>query len=261
MRAFASVPREQFVGPGPWQILRLEELSRGYATTPDADPRHVYDNVLVALDPSRSLNNGEPAALARWLDCLDPAPGCRFLHLGCGVGYYTAIVAEAMKPGGTVVGVEIDRRLAERARENLRGWDNASVVEGDASDAPLGPFDRILVNAGATEPLPGWLDALPVHGRLLLPLTVDGPGPNLGVGYMLSIERCAGTYSAGFVSPVGVFHCAGARTREGSESLRRSFRDGGHDGVRSLRRDAHDLGPDCWLHTPRFCLSRQAIDD
>jgi len=67
--AFAAVAREEFVGPGPWQILRLPEVTR-YETTPDADPRRIYDNVLVALDASRNLNNGEPAALARWLDAL-----------------------------------------------------------------------------------------------------------------------------------------------------------------------------------------------
>jgi len=36
----------------------------------------------------------QPAALARWLDTLDLAPGERLLHVGCGVGYYTAIGAE-----------------------------------------------------------------------------------------------------------------------------------------------------------------------
>src|SRR5262249_4352034 len=83
---------EDFVGPGPWKILVPPNLWT-YRDTPDGDPRHVCDNVLVALDASRRLNNGEPAALARWLDTLDLAPGDRVLHLGCGVGYYTAIVA------------------------------------------------------------------------------------------------------------------------------------------------------------------------
>jgi protein-L-isoaspartate(D-aspartate) O-methyltransferase len=71
VRAFASVPREEFVGPGPWQIVPPSEFGRGYVATPNADPRHLYDNVLVALDASRHLNNGEPAALARWLDSLE----------------------------------------------------------------------------------------------------------------------------------------------------------------------------------------------
>ena len=41
--AFARVPRERFVGPGPWQI-RGSDLKK--SMTPDDDPRHLYHNVL-----------------------------------------------------------------------------------------------------------------------------------------------------------------------------------------------------------------------
>ena len=105
------------MGAGPWQILRLAELGRGYEWTPRRRPAPLYDNVLVALDAGRGLNNGEPAGLLRWLDALALAPGERMLHIGCGVGYYTAIAAAAV-PGGSVVGIELDPRLAElRAAE------------------------------------------------------------------------------------------------------------------------------------------------
>ncbi|HJQ58318.1 MAG TPA: protein-L-isoaspartate O-methyltransferase, partial [Vineibacter sp.] len=36
VEAFATVPREWFVGPGPWQIL--DEGWGGYHLTPDTDP-------------------------------------------------------------------------------------------------------------------------------------------------------------------------------------------------------------------------------
>ena len=174
--ALASVPREEFLGPGPWQILRLAEAGRGYQLTPDDDPRHLYDNVLVALDAKRNLNNGEPAALLRWLDDLNLSPGDRFLHVGCGVGYYTAVAAVAVA-GGTVVGIELDPQLAERARQNLRHCLGVTVVDGDGTEFVSQPFDAIFVNAGATEPLRRWLDQLNVGGRLLLPMTVDLPTP------------------------------------------------------------------------------------
>lgn len=255
--ALASVPREAFVGPGPWQILRVAEAARGYQRTPDAHPRYVHDNVLVALDASRQLNNGEPATLLRWLDALELAPGARFLHVGCGVGYYTALAAHAVAPG-EVVGVELDRALAERARANVAPWPNASVVVGDGSDDTGGPFDAILVNAGATEPRAAWLDALRPGGRLLVPLTVDLPQASLGAGHMLLVVRRPRGFAARFVSPVGIFHCAGARTEAGAERLRRAFSRGGQERVRSLRREAHPAGPGCWLHTERFCLSCEA---
>ena len=37
LEAFATVPRESFLGPGPWKLLVLPELTR-YRITPDDDP-------------------------------------------------------------------------------------------------------------------------------------------------------------------------------------------------------------------------------
>jgi len=282
IRGFATIAREDFVGPGPWQIAGAAELGPGLSTTPDTDPRRLYANVLVALDAERGLNNGEPAALARWLDCLDLEPGDRLLHVGCGVGYYTAIAAEAVGADGRVVGVELDPALAERARRNLLRWPNVSIVAGDGSRVATAKFDAVFVNAGATIPLPIWLEALAPGGRLLLPLTVGIPNRNHGVGHMLRVARAGASLDAGsgpdartsersgessvegerlsarFVSTVGIFHCAGARTDEGDALLRRAFAAGGHEDVRRLRRDAHARTPDCWLHGEDFCLSCRA---
>ena len=75
--AFARVRREDYLGAGPWQIATPDSWQgmtqgsaacEGYRTTPDADPRHLYHNVLVAIDAARRLNNGQPASLAVWLD-------------------------------------------------------------------------------------------------------------------------------------------------------------------------------------------------
>ena len=253
--ALASVPREEFVGPGPWQIVRLTEAERGYQRTPDDDPRHLYDNVLVALYAERNLNNGEPAALLRWFDELGLSPGDRMLHIGCGVGYYTAIAAVTVA-GGTVVGIELDPQLAERAKRNLKPWPSVTVVEGDGTEYVSQPFDVIFVNAGATEPLSRWLDQLRVGGRLLVPMTVDLlTPPGIGGGHMLLVTRHSGSFSARFTSPVAIFHCAGARTSDGVDLLRQAYLRGGSERVRSLRRDDHPASLQCWLHSSRFCLS------
>src|SRR6266498_620719 len=56
VRAFAKVPREHFLGPGPWQVLNpshmIEENNEGsyYRETADADPKLLYHNILVAID-------------------------------------------------------------------------------------------------------------------------------------------------------------------------------------------------------------------
>ena len=58
--AFAAVRREDFLGPGPWPMLRRFE-GRWYVPTPDADPVYLYTNDLVGIVPERHLNNGQPS--------------------------------------------------------------------------------------------------------------------------------------------------------------------------------------------------------
>jgi protein-L-isoaspartate(D-aspartate) O-methyltransferase len=109
IEAFARVPRENFLGPGPWKIASVDIGLGGttYIQTPDANPRHLYHNVPVALNPARDLNNGQPAALAKWIDALGITSGMRVYHLGCGVGYFTAIMAKMVGRSGSVIASEI----------------------------------------------------------------------------------------------------------------------------------------------------------
>jgi protein-L-isoaspartate(D-aspartate) O-methyltransferase len=82
VQAFTKVPRERFLGPGPWQVMAAPG---GYTTTVDADPAHLYRDVLVAINAARFLNNGHPSSLAGCFDALDLQPSERVLHVGCGV--------------------------------------------------------------------------------------------------------------------------------------------------------------------------------
>jgi protein-L-isoaspartate(D-aspartate) O-methyltransferase len=254
IEGLASVPRENFVGPGPWRTINPTAMAQGYQLTPDADPRHLYDTILVALDADRHLNNGEPASLLLFLDILGLRPGDRLLHIGCGVGYYTAIAAHAVGPRGSVVGIDVEPNLAARAAENLRDYSNVKVISGDASRGVPGEFDAIFVNAGCTHPDPTWLDQLAIGGRLLLPLTVALSVPGIGSGLMLLVTRNASDYSARLTSPVAIFHCEGMRDTEGNALLAKAFFQGRTDCVRRLRRDTHVAGEDCWLHGSGFCL-------
>ncbi|WP_027058647.1 protein-L-isoaspartate O-methyltransferase family protein [Mesorhizobium loti] len=162
---FASVPRETFLGPGPWTIV----AGNGKITTPSADPAHVYQNVLVALDADKGINNGEPFLHATWIGKLAPQPGEVVSHIGAGTGYYTALLASLVSPGGSVTAFELDERLAELARNNLEAYPNATVVHGDAVTTPLPPSDIIYVNAGVVAPPAGWLKALRPGGRMIFP--------------------------------------------------------------------------------------------
>jgi protein-L-isoaspartate(D-aspartate) O-methyltransferase len=258
VQAFATVPRERFLGPGPWQIAAPTPPGT-YRTTEDADPRHLYHNVLVAIDATRHLNNGQPGFLALLIEALDLQRGDRVVHIGCGLGYYTAIVAAVVGPTGSVTAIELDPNLAAQAGTNLRDWPQVNAVAGDGGAYDPGLSDAIFVNAGATHPHPIWLDALRQGGRLLVPLTVARHASGHGHGGVLKITRQLHGLTARFISEVNMFPCVGARDPEINDRLQEAFRRGTWAAVQSLRRDPHDPTEACWLHGKDFCLSTSAV--
>jgi tRNA/tmRNA/rRNA uracil-C5-methylase (TrmA/RlmC/RlmD family) len=66
------------------------------------------------------------------LDALEPQPGDRALDLYCGAGLFTGVLARAVGPDGTVIGIEEDATAVRDARHNLREWPWARVHQGDA---------------------------------------------------------------------------------------------------------------------------------
>jgi protein-L-isoaspartate(D-aspartate) O-methyltransferase len=247
--AFATVPRERFLGAPPWQVY---DFADGYWDVPGDDPMAAYHNVLFAIDAARELNNGHPEFWARLLDKLDVRAGDRVFHVGAGLGYYTAIMAELVGADGAVVAVEVDEALATRARNNLASCPNVQVIAADGVQFDPGPVDVIVINAGATHPVPAWLDALMPGGRMLLPLTAEG-----GRGTVFRIERRAepATFAAAAISGVSIYPCTGARSVPAARLLARVLGEGGQRFVRSLRLDRHARDATCWLHGDGHCLS------
>jgi len=207
------------------------------------------------------LNNGQPSYLAFCIDSLDLGEGDRVLHVGCGVGYYTAIMAEVVGDSGHVTGVEIDAELASRACENLKYLRQVEVSHGDGGKYDAGPCDAIFINAGVTHPSPVWLDSLLPGGRLILYLTVAFDDSSAGRGFMLKVKREERGYTAGFLYQVSVFHCEGARDENANQRLREAFMRGEWGSVQSLRRDAHESSETCWLHGDGFCLSTLPVSE
>ena len=255
VNAFATVPREQFVGPGPWRIKSPMDLAEYWSTDNDA-PSHVYHDVLIALDESRGVNNGQPSLWAYLLDHLDLMPEEHVLHLGCGTGYYTAIIAELVGSAGRVTAVEIDATLAERARAALADWPQVTLIRADGARTSFEPVDAIVASAGATHPQNSWLDALRPGGRLLFPMTTlrDGPGAVLLVN-RLTEEGL----SARFLCRVGFIDFKGARDPATSRRLAAALRGDRRTAVKSLRRDSHGKDETCWLHGRGWCLSRREM--
>jgi protein-L-isoaspartate(D-aspartate) O-methyltransferase len=248
VEAFGRVPREKYLGRGPWKILPIGLLTD--------DPRDLYNDVLVAIDSSRGLNNGQPSALALWISALDLNAGERVFHLGCGLGYYTAIMAEVVGPRGSVVAIEVDCQLAARARENLSTYANVRVHAGEGGAFDPGICDALFINAGVTHPLPLWLDRLPENGRLVLPLT-QVTSPVAGSGVMARIARNGDCFGARPVSSVGIFSCTSVRDPQLEAPIARAIRTGTILRMRSVRRDVHEPMGSCLLHGTGVCLSSE----
>ena len=250
LAAFSTVQRERFVGPGPWMI----QTSGTEYFTETADSRNVYQDALIVLDPAKRLNNGQPSLWAFHLSLLDVQPGDYILHLGCGTGYYSAILAELTGPQGKVVAVEINDGLAARARIALEPWQQVTVSHADGAQGPSDSADVIVVSAGATHPLASWLAALKPNGKLLFPLTsTRGPGT---MAYLT--RKSADLFTAMLCSSVFFVDFEGARDPAVSDELARALKCDHGASVRSLRCDAHEKDESCWLHGNGWCFSRRA---
>jgi protein-L-isoaspartate(D-aspartate) O-methyltransferase len=259
--AFAAVAREQFLPPGPWTVMADGDFVGGVRlrATPDADPARIYHNIAVAIDPARQLFNGQPGTLGAWIDALDLGPGARVLHIGCGLGYYTAVMAHCVGPTGRVVAFEVDETLAAEARRNLASLSWVSVSHGDGTRAFNDTFDAVLVNAGVTHPLDVWLDGLAVGARMILPMTstIPGMGPTLGKGLVMLLTKQGGDLSVRVLAVVAIYSALGVRDDALGGRLGQIMMSGPMrwQALKRLRRDPHDESPACWLHGEHFCFS------
>jgi protein-L-isoaspartate(D-aspartate) O-methyltransferase len=257
--AFGTIRREDFLGPGPWPVMRwLGE----YVQTPDTDPVYLYTDSLVGILPERRLNNGQPSLHANLIHRASPAAGEHVVHIGTGTGYYTAILAHLAGPSGRVTGIEYDSELAARAKANLAPYPTVNIVEGDGTSVSFDEADVIYVNAGCTRPVENWLDRLADGGRLILPMTSDqgfgrvAPERMASAGAVFRIERRGHDFFASWISSVAIFPCAGNRDEVSERALAEAFdKKGAWEKVTRLHRGEEMPAERCWVSGPGWCLA------
>jgi len=250
--AFAAVPREAFLGPPPWTAV---SPIIAHHVLPGADPVVLYQDLVIALDPARGVNNGSPSLHARLLDTLDPGPGEHIVHVGAGAGYYSAVLAELVGPSGRVTAIEYDAALAERARASLSRYGNVEVVCADGARWPDMPADGVYVNFAVAKPADRWIEGLAPGGRLVFPLGVPGPqqsnagGRHADRGMALRIERRDAAYAARAITPAYFVWAEGSLdvTPDELARLRTAFDGGGVDRIRSLIWKRSPPSERCWF--------------
>lgn len=200
-RIFELVPRELFMPAGPWKVM----VSDRYFETPSADPLYLYQNVLIALDASKGINNGSPFLHAAWIGAAAPQPGEVVVHIGAGTGYYAAILSLLVLPGGRVEAFEREEHLADSAKGNLAAFENVTVHTGNAVSLSLPDADLIYVNAGVSAPPASWLTALKPGGRMIFPWR---PAEKIGMACLIS--RDAAGFAFKPLHPAWFIPCVGA---------------------------------------------------
>jgi protein-L-isoaspartate(D-aspartate) O-methyltransferase len=155
--AMLKVRREDFI-PAPY---------RDYA----------YSEVPLPL-PGKKATVSCPHSYPLFYEPLGLGEGHRFLEIGLGSGYGTALAREIVGKSGLAVSVEIDPVTFEFARMNLEraGYRDIVLVQGDGGlGAPeRAPFDRICITAACLEVPPPLLEQLKTGGRLITPMMDQG---------------------------------------------------------------------------------------
>ncbi|MET9959472.1 methyltransferase, FxLD system [Streptomyces sp. NPDC006326] len=118
-----------------------------------------------------------PDVQALMLEQAEIQAGMRLGEVGSG-GYNAALMAEVAGPDGSVVTIDIDRDVTDRARRLLdaNGYEGVRVVLADAEHGlpDAGTLDRLIVTVGAWDIPPAWTDQLAEDGRLVVPLRTRG---------------------------------------------------------------------------------------
>ncbi|MCD2175100.1 protein-L-isoaspartate O-methyltransferase family protein [Rhizobium sp. C4] len=261
--AFATVPREDFVGKAPWYIARGE----GYHKLPSSDPVVLYQDCLIALQQNRLVNNGSPTLHARGIHNLAISAGHSIAHIGAGTGYYSALQSVLVGATGRVLAVEQNASLKEQCVENLHGYANVSVIQGNGSAWPQEQVDRVYVNFATARPAQPWIENLAIGGRLLFPLCAPQDAAVMGSpvvarGIFLLIERKKLGYTATVLGSAFFVwdECDAGETPEYLENLKRSLNSNQAHRIKSLRVGPDDMGNE-WLSSETWGLSYEEVND
>jgi protein-L-isoaspartate(D-aspartate) O-methyltransferase len=163
-------------------------------------PRHVfvpkdyrswsYSDQPLPIGEGQTIS--QPYIVAYMTQELRIRPGDKVLEVGTGSGYQAAILAELAREVYTIEIVESLGKQSGQLLKNL-GYDNVQVRIGDGYNGwpEAGPFDAIMVTAGAEELPQPLMEQLAEGGRMIIPI-----GPHGGVRQLTLITRKKGKYKS-----------------------------------------------------------------
>jgi protein-L-isoaspartate(D-aspartate) O-methyltransferase len=172
--------REAKIGElGRRGLLRSERLRSAMLTVAREDfipsdyRDHAYEEIPLPL-PGEGATISCPHSYPLFYEPLRLGQGNRFLEVGVGSGYGTALARCVVGREGLVVAIEIDAATLAFARENLdrAGHTEVVLVHGDGGRGypEHAPYDRICVTAACPNIPPPLIEQLAARGRLIAPI-------------------------------------------------------------------------------------------
>lgn len=149
LEVFRKVPRHMFVKESLWD--------------------EAYGDFPLSIDFGQTIS--QPYIVALMTQCLELNGTEEVLEVGTGSGYQSAILAELAKQ---VYSIERHEELVTNARNILDqlGYTNIHIKTGDGTLGweEFGPYDGIIVTAGAPSVPKTLKDQLRDNGRLVIPV-------------------------------------------------------------------------------------------
>ena len=128
--------------------------------------------------PGESATISCPHSYPLFYEPLGLDRGHKFLEIGLGSGYGTALAREVVGHEGLVVSVEIDPLTFEFAKGNIEnaGYHDIILVrkDGGLGYPESSPYDRICVTAACEEVPAPLIEQLKIGGKLIAPITEYG---------------------------------------------------------------------------------------
>ena len=160
-------------------LLRSERLRRAMLTVrredfiPSPYRDHAYEEIPLPL-PGERATISCPHSYPLFYEPLGLGERHRFLEVGVGSGYGTALAREVVGRDGIVVAIDLDATTLAFARDNLHraGYTDVILVHGDGGlgHQEHAPYDRICVTAACPDIPPPLIDQLMARGRLIAPV-------------------------------------------------------------------------------------------
>jgi protein-L-isoaspartate(D-aspartate) O-methyltransferase len=162
--------------------LKSERIKEALLKVPREDfiPRncrdYAYREVPLPL-PGEQATISCPHSYPLFYEPLGLDKGHKFLEVGLGSGYGTAVAREVVGPSGLIVSIEIDPLTFEFGKRNLEnaGYDDIVLIKGDGGlgHPGMSPYDRIAVTAACTEIPRPLIEQLTIGGRVIAPVLED----------------------------------------------------------------------------------------